>query len=90
MRLQVRIRQVESEPRRQCFVEGAVWIGCYWVIFVRQKDNERNRAVFAKELQAGGYPWVVVRSDGEPALLAHVKAARAMTIVSDVPLEISA
>ena len=30
---------------------------------------------------------VVVRSDGEPALLAHVKAARAMTMVSDVPLE---
>ena len=28
---------------------------------------------------------MVVRSDGEPALLAHVKAARAM--VSDVPLE---
>ena len=30
---------------------------------------------------------MVVRSDGEPALLAHVKAARAMTMVSDVPLE---
>ena len=30
-------------------------------------DNERNRAVLAKELQAGGYPRVVVRSDGEPA-----------------------
>ena len=28
-----------------------------------------------------------MRSDGEPALLAHVKAARAMTMVSDVPLE---
>ena len=50
-------------------------------------DNERNRAVLAKELQAGGYPRVVVRSDCEPALLAHVKAARAMTMVSDVPLE---
>ena len=37
MRLQARIRQMESEPRRQCFVEGAVWIGGYLVIFVRQK-----------------------------------------------------
>ena len=50
-------------------------------------DNEQNRAVMAKELQAGGYPRVVVRSDGEPALLALVKAARTMTMVSDVPLE---
>ena len=66
MRLQARIRQVESEPRRQCFVEGVA---------------------LAKELQAGGYPRVVVLSDGEPALLAHVRAARAMTMVSDVPLE---
>ena len=40
-------------------------------------DNERNRAVLAKELQAGGYP----------ALLAHVRAARAITMVADVPLE---
>ena len=87
MRLQARIRQMESELRRQCFVEGAVWIGGYLVIFARQKDNERNRAVLAKELQAGGYPRVVVRSDGEPASLAHVNAARAMTMVSDVPLE---
>ena len=30
---------------------------------------------------------MVVRSDGEAALLAHVRAARAMTMVSDVPLE---
>ena len=45
-------------------------------------DNERNRAVLAKELQAGGYHRVVVRCDGELALLAHVKAARAMTEVS--------
>ena len=30
---------------------------------------------------------MVVRSDGELALLVHVKAARAMTMVSDVPLE---
>ena len=50
-------------------------------------DNERNRAVLAKELQVGGYTRVVVRSDGEPALLAHVKGARAMTMVSHVPLE---
>ena len=37
--------------------------------------------MLAKELQAGG-----VLNDGEPALLAHVRA-RAMTTVSDVPLE---
>ena len=49
-------------------------------------DSERNRAVLAKELKAGGYPGVVVRSDGELALLAHVKAARAMTMVSEIPL----
>ena len=50
-------------------------------------DNERNRAVLAKELQAGRHPRVVVRSDGEQALLAHVRAARAITMVADVPLE---
>ena len=37
MRLQSRIRQKEFEPRRQCFVEGAAWIGGYFVIHVRQK-----------------------------------------------------
>ena len=57
MRLQARIRQMEFEPCRQCFVEGAAWIGGSLVIFIRQKgDNERNRAVLAKEPQAGGYP----------------------------------
>ena len=38
-RSQARIRQMESEPRRQCFVEGAVWIGGSLVIFVRQKGT---------------------------------------------------
>ena len=56
------------------------------VSFIRKDDNVRNRAVLAKELQAGGYTRVVVR-DGELAFLAHVKAARAMTLVSAVPLE---
>ena len=37
--LQARIRQMESKPRRQCFVEGAAWIGGYSVIFVRQKGT---------------------------------------------------
>ena len=46
-----------------------------------------QKVTLAKELQAGGYPRVVVRSDGEPALLAHVRAARAMTMVADVPFE---
>ena len=36
-------------------------------------DNDWNRVVLAQELQAGGYPRVVVHSDGEPALLAHVR-----------------
>ena len=36
-RSQARIRQMESEPRRQCFVEGAVWFGGYLVIVVRPK-----------------------------------------------------
>ena len=36
-RSQSRTRQMESEPRRQCFVEGAVWIGGSLVIFFRQK-----------------------------------------------------
>ena len=85
-RSQARIRQMESEPRLQCFVEGAVWIGGSLVIFVRQKVTMSGIVQFW-ELQAGGYPRVVVRSDGEPALLAHVKAAHAMTMVSDVPLE---
>ena len=44
-----------------------------WSSLSSKSDNERNRAVLAKELQAGGYSRVVVRSDGEPALLAHVK-----------------
>ena len=39
IRLQARIRQMESEPRRQCFVEGAAWIGGSLVIFFRQKGQ---------------------------------------------------
>ena len=63
-------------------------IGGYLVIFVSQKGTTSGIVPWlAKELQAGGYTRVVVRSDGEPALLAHVRAARAMTKVSDVPLE---
>ena len=72
----------------QCFVESAVWIGRLFGHLCQVKgDNERNPAVLAKELQAGGNSRVVMRRDGEPALLAHVRAARAMTMVSDVPLE---
>ena len=87
MRLQARIRQMESEPRRQCFVEGAVWIGGYLVIFVEQKETTSGIVPCWQtscKLEASR---VVVRSDGEPALLTHMKAARAMTMVSDVPLE---
>ena len=86
MRLQARIRQMESEPRRQCFVEGAVWIGGYLVIFVRQKGQRAESCRVGKRAASWRLP-VVVRSDGEPASLAYVKAVRAMTMVSDVPLE---
>ena len=87
MRLQARIRQMESEPRRQCLVEGAVWIGGKGSSLSGKRGQRAESCRVGKELQAGGYHRVVVRSDGEPALLAHVKAARAMTLVSDVPLE---
>ena len=79
---------MESEPRRQCFVGGCSvdrWL--FGHLCQATGDNERNRAVLAKELQAGSYKRVVVRSDGEPALLVHVIAARAMTVVADVPVE---
>ena len=38
-------------------------------------DNELNRAVWVEELQVGSYLWVVVRSDGELGLLAHVEGS---------------
>ena len=76
-----------SEPRRQCFVEGAAWNGGSLVIFVRQKRTTSGIVPCWQRSCKLGYPRVVVRSDGEPALLAHVRAARAMTVVSDVPLE---
>ena len=50
-------------------------------------NNERNRTVLAKELLLGGYPRVVVRSDGEPAMVAHVRGGIAVAQVSDLPLE---
>ena len=57
--------------------------GCLFGHLCQAKgDNERNRAVLAKELHAVGYTRVVVHSDGELALLAHVRAARAMTVES--------
>ena len=80
-------RQMESEPRRQCFVEGAVWIGGYLVISVRQKWTTSGIVPCWQRSCKLEATRVVVRSDGEPALLAHVRAARAMTMVSDVPLE---
>ena len=88
MRLQTRIRQMEFKPRRQPVLCGRCSV-VRWIfghLCQAKGDNERNRAVLAKELQAGGYPRVVVRSDGEAALLAHVRAVRAMTMAADVPL----
>ena len=87
-RSQATIRQMESETRRQCFVEGAVWIGGSLVTFVRQKVTTSGIVQFwQKSCKLEATPRVVVRSDGGLALLAHVKAARAMTMVSDGPLE---
>ena len=54
----------------------------------KQGDSERNRTILAKELLAGGYPRIVVRSDGEPVMLSHVKSARAVVQVGDLPLEV--
>ena len=51
-------------------------------------DNDRNRQVLAKELGSGGYGRLVVRSDGEPAVIAHVRAARAVLAAQDVPVEV--
>ena len=38
-------------------------------------DTEIGRRVLAQELVAGGYPRMIVRSDGEAAMVAHVAAA---------------
>ena len=55
-RSQSRTRQMESEPRRQCFVEGAVWFGGSLVIFVRQKVTTSGIVQFwQKSCKAGGY-----------------------------------
>ena len=51
-------------------------------------DTERNRQGLAQEFLAGGYPRIVVRSDGEPALKAHIRAAVAIAMVNDRPLEV--
>merc|ERR1712086_244487 len=36
-------------------------------------DNERNRIGLSQELLAGGYPRIIVRSDGEPSIQAHIR-----------------
>ena len=88
MRLQVRIRQMGSEPRRQCFAGGAAWIGGSSVIFARQEETTSGIVpCWQRSYKLGATPRVVVRSDGEPALLAHVRAAGATNMVADVPLE---
>ena len=63
-RSQARIRQMESVLCGRCSVDR--WIFGHHC--QTKGDNERNRAVLAKELQTGGYTRVVVRSDGELAL----------------------
>ena len=53
-----------------------------------QKGNtERNRGVLAKELCLGGYPRIIVRSDGEAPMVAHVRAAVAVAQIGDIPVE---
>ena len=79
---------MEYEPRRQCIVEGAVWIGGSLVIFVRQNVTTSGIVqLWQKSCKLEATPgWLCVVM-ASLALLAHVKAARAMTMVSDVPLE---
>ena len=55
---------------------------------VQKGDTERNRQELSQELLAGGYPRVVVRSDGEPALKAHIRGAIAIAMQADRPLEV--
>ena len=43
------IRQMESEPHRQCFVEGAAWICGSSVIFVRQKGTTSGIVQFGQK-----------------------------------------
>ena len=49
--------------------------------------NERNRNVLAKALIAGGHPRIIVRSDGEPRMLARVRAVRVVATLADAPLQ---
>ena len=73
---QARIRQMESELRRQCLCgRGSVDRWIFGHLCQAKGDNERNRAVLGKELQAGGYTQVVVRSVGEFALLENVEGS---------------
>ena len=55
---------------------------------LRKGDDERNRQGLALELLAGGYPRIVVRSDGEHSILAHIRAAVAVAMSGEKPLEV--
>ena len=50
-------------------------------------DTERNRQGLARELLAGGYPRIIVRSDGEHSIKAHIRAALNVCMAADRPLE---
>jgi hypothetical protein len=55
---------------------------------LKEKGNSvRNREVLARELEAGGYQRQIVRSDGEPAMVAHVVGAIQQAMLSGAPLE---
>ena len=43
---------------------------------------------FISELTCGGYPRIVTRSDGEPSISSHVRAARAVTAVAELLSEV--
>ena len=45
-------------------------------MLARKGDDKYNYSSLFAELQRSGYPRVVVRSDGEPALKTHIDGAR--------------
>ena len=61
------------------------WMFSY---LLQSKDNnERNIAVLSHELMAGGYKRQIVRSDGEAAMVSHVRLA-ILAMVADGPCEL--
>ena len=76
-------RHTECDFLRLFCVERAV----LRTLLPAKRDNERNRNVLAKALIAGGHPRIIVRSDGEPPMLARVRAVRVVATLADAPLQ---